>query len=269
MTTRDTRRLLSNEKAYHDALIYVTMVCNLRCPRCFLGDLPAEKRKCMMTWEQYETVLRRLREQSVHLRVLQFTGGEPTLWPLLKQAIRRAKELKICDHIRVSTNAVDRVAEDYEGADSIAVSHYGAVNRHDILRLKRTFPGKTRILCVDHLPWPFPEGPDTSTVPADCNCVLLTFLGDRVWPCGFSAARGVEGSVSIQDNFYYQFVNGNPKVQTLCSQCLSNRNYRAKHLDGLTVEMGVWDSDLVRIWGIKSKLLWLRRITSWWKGKAV
>jgi len=201
--------------------------------------------------------------------MLQFTGGEPTLWPFLKQAIARAKALKIADHIRVSTNGVDRVAEDYAGSDSIVISHYGALNRHDILRLKRTFTGQTRIICVDHLPWPFPEGPDADSVPADCNCVLLTFLSDRVWPCGFAAARNAPGSVGVHDDFYHKFVASEPKSQPLCAQCLSNRNYRSKHLDGLTVEMGVWDSDFVRIWGIKSQLLWLRRWRSWWKGKAV
>ena len=268
-TKEQTRRICQLDKAYRDALIYVTLACNLRCPRCFLHDLTAQTRAYMMTWEQYETILRRLREQSVHLRCLQLTGGEPTLWPHLKQAIARAKELGICDHVRVSTNAVDRNAGDYEGADSLCISHYGALNRHDILRLKRTFRGKTRVICVDHLPWPFPEGPDPSTLPADCNCVLLTFLGDRVWPCGMAAARGTDGSFEVKENFFYRFLSGNPKSQSLCAECLSNRNYRAKHLDGLTVEMGVWDSDCVRIWGIKSKLLWLRRLRSWWKGKVV
>lgn len=269
MDKQTEARIRRQCKEYCDALVYVTLACNLRCPRCFLHDLESETRRYMMTWEQYVRIIERLREQNVHLRCLQFTGGEPTLWPHLCRAIAYAKAVGICDHVRISTNAVDRRADDYAGADSLVISHYGAVNRHDMLRLQRTFPGRVRIICVDHLPWPFPEGPDPATVPADCNCVLLTFLGDRVWPCGFSAARGTGNSVSVEDNFYYQFINGDPRRQALCAQCLSNRNYRQKHLDGLTVEFGVWDSDLVRIWGLKSRLLWLRRLRSWWKGKAI
>lgn len=259
-TTTEAARLIGKlSRCYSNALLYVTLACNLRCPRCFLHDVEAEKRRYMMTWEQYERILQRLCDQRIHLGTLHFTGGEPTLWPLLKRAIHRARERHIADTIRVVTNAVDRRAEDYGDADIIHVSDYGAVNRMDWRRLKIQAGRRVKVQKTVHLPWPY-QTVGQDNLPADCGCVNLAFLGDLVWPCGFAAARNAPGSLGVEENFYYRFVNGDPYRQELCRACLSNRKNKVEHMAPLTMEWGIWDSPIGGVLSWSGPAMWLRKI---------
>lgn len=196
-----------------------------------------------MTQDEYERILQRLQDQVAGLNTLHFTGGEPTLWPHLRWAIDRAKEMKIANRIRVVTNAVDRTIDDYGQADYITVSDYGAQNRLDWLRLKRTGSGRVHVLKTVHLNWPYIEIPENN-LPAECGCVQFSFLGDRVWPCGFAVARNAQGSLHIDEPFYSRFVNGHPREQELCRTCLSNRKNKIPHMAPLTFEWSFWESDV-------------------------
>jgi len=216
-----------------------------------------------MTWNQYVRILQRLQEQRVHLNTLHFTGGEPTLWPYLVEAIDLAKQLRIARTIRVVTNAVDRNANDYGVADIIHVSDYGAVNRLDWQRLKRQAGRRVKVQKTVHLPWPYGR-PSPDNMPADCGCVNLAFLGDRVYPCGFAAARDTPGWLSVDDNFFYRFVNGRPHEQELCRTCLSNRKNKVDHMAPLTVEWGVWDSPIGGTFSLSGPGMWIRRLYRRW-----
>jgi len=257
MAQTNAKELAKQAREYEAALVYVTLACNLRCPRCFLRDLPAERRAYSMTREQFERILARLKDQGVRLRVMHFTGGEPTLWPHLRWANRRVKEEGLAKCVRVVTNGVDRNADDYGEADIVHVSHYGAVNRADIARLKKQLGRRLRVQYTVHLPWPYEGQPPADVLPASCGCVNMAFLGDRVYRCGFGAARGAE-SVSVEDNFYHLLVNGHPRDQGLCRTCLSNRKLKVQYMTDLTFEWGIWDSSIGRVWSLGTKAMWLR-----------
>jgi len=246
------------KRRYHNALVYVTKRCNLRCPRCFLSDLNAEQRHYEMTWIQYVRIIHRIKEQGLMLNVLHFTGGEPTLWPHLKEAIAYARQQRIARWIRVVTNGMDRTIEDYGQADIVHISHYGAINRQDILRLKQQGQWRVKVQYTVHLPWPFPDNPDA--LPSDCGCINMAFLGDRVYPCGLAAARETETFYDVESNFYDLLVANTPCYQTLCRTCLSNRKNKQHHMTGMTAEFGVWDSPISYLWDFKTKGLWLRKL---------
>jgi hypothetical protein len=215
-----------------------------------------------MTWEQYYTIMGRLREQKIKLNIMYFTGGEPTLWPHLGAAVEMAKEMNIAKTLLVVTNAVDRDLIDYGPADVVRVSHYGAVNRLDILRLKRQArwrKTKVRVQYVVQMPWPF-DFESENNLPADCGCINMAFLGDKVYPCGLAAAREQGDTLDVQDDFYEKLVAGDPYNQELCRGCLSNRRNKVDHMAGLTAEFGVWDSSVGMVCGLKNKALWLRKL---------
>jgi len=64
-------------------VLFVTTVCNLKCPYCYAGDL---HEKQSMIWDVAEAALR-LASRSGRPFHLQLTGGEPTLEPVLIERI--------------------------------------------------------------------------------------------------------------------------------------------------------------------------------------
>jgi hypothetical protein len=248
------------EKRYHNVLIYTTKKCNLRCPRCFLADLGKEKLSYSMTKEQFVRIIERLNEQKIKVNWMCLSGGEPTLWPHLAWAIDYAKNNADVERIIVGTNGIGREAKDYGDADVVCITHYGAINRYDILRLRRQLGRKrTRIQYVVHLRLPL-EKSVPNPLPADCGCVNLAFVGDKVYPCGMAAGREVGKSISVEKPFYAVFTGQDPQMQELCKTCLSNRKNKKPNMAGLTMEFGVWDSAICRIVSFSTKGIWLRKL---------
>lgn len=254
-------------KSYRNVLISTTKTCNLRCPRCYLRGLTAEKKNYFMSRKQFVRIIERINEQRIPVDWMIFSGGEPTLWPHLVWAIDLAKAFIGC-RVRVITNAIDRQGSDYGDADVVAISHYGGINRLDILRLRKQLGKKrVKVQCIVHLPWPFKKTTPNS-LPADCGCTLLTFHGDKAYPCGSTGGQETEDGVGVEENFYEIFLRGNPWMNELCKKCLANRNNRRLNMSNLTLEFGVWDSAVFSMWNFRFRALLLRRIyryLKWWK----
>lgn len=254
-------------KSYRQVLISTTKTCNLRCPRCYLRGLPPEKKNYFMTGGQFIRVIDRLKEQNVPVDWMIFSGGEPTLWPHLTWAINYAKDSLGC-RVRVITNAIDRNGKDYGNADVVAISHYGGLNRLDIQRLRHQLGKKrVKVQTIVHLPWPFLKTREDS-LPSDCGCTLLTFHGDKAYPCGSTGGQETDDGVSVEEDFYKKFLNGNPWVNELCKKCLANRKNRRLNMTNVTLEFGVWDSAIFGMWEFGFRGLFLRRVYNylrWWK----
>jgi hypothetical protein len=213
-----------------------------------------------MTKEQFVRIIERLKEQKVNIEWMIFTGGEPTLWLHLSWAIRYAKKSGVVRNTRVATNAVGKEAKDYGDTDIVSISHYGAINRYDILRLRKQLGRKRcKVQYIVHLPWPFLKT-SPSALPSDCGCVMFGFVGDKVYPCGFAAGQETNSWVSVEEPFYEIFIGGQPSMQELCKTCLSNHKVRRLNMSSLTLEFGVWDSATCFILSFKSKFIWLRKI---------
>jgi len=247
-------------------MFLVTLRCNLSCPRCFARVRSRmDRAQSDMTWAQYTRAVDRCKELGVHVKWLQFSGGEATLWPHLSKAIAYARASGICDKVRITSNAVDRNLSDYGGADLVSLSHYGAINRADIARIKRQSRRtgqRVDMGCVVHLPWPWP-GLDRRAVslPAECSCVLYAFIQDKVYPCSFAAiVAPTHYHCSVDDDFPVILSQQNPRHQPLCASCLSNRKLRRLYGEPLTVEWGVWDAPIAKLWQMPWRGRILRRL---------
>jgi len=87
------------------ANIDLTNRCNLTCPVCF-ANANAAGYVYEPSLEQVSRMLRQLREmRPVAARVIQFSGGEPTIYPHFIEAVRMARELGF-SHIQVATNGL-------------------------------------------------------------------------------------------------------------------------------------------------------------------
>jgi uncharacterized radical SAM superfamily Fe-S cluster-containing enzyme len=106
--------------ASHAALanIDLTNRCNLKCPICFANS-DAQGFVYEPTYEQVVTMLRVLREtRPVAGRVIQFSGGEPTLHPRFLDCLRAAKQLGF-SHLQIATNGI-RFAQEEDFAQQCA-----------------------------------------------------------------------------------------------------------------------------------------------------
>ncbi|NLX60205.1 MAG: radical SAM protein [Phycisphaerae bacterium] len=98
---------LCGHHASHLALgnIDLTNRCNLRCPVCF-ANADAQGYVYEPTYEQVLEMLRTFREmQPVAGRVVQYSGGEPTLHPRFLDCLSAAREMGF-SHIQIATNGL-------------------------------------------------------------------------------------------------------------------------------------------------------------------
>ncbi|OPY26502.1 MAG: molybdenum cofactor biosynthesis protein A [Methanomassiliicoccales archaeon PtaU1.Bin030] len=96
----------------------LTNRCNMRCPICF-----ANANQAGYVYEpSYEEVVKMLEtlraEKPVPCTAVQFSGGEPTVYPRIFDVIKKAKELKFAQ-VQMATNGI-KLAEDPEFARKCA-----------------------------------------------------------------------------------------------------------------------------------------------------
>jgi hypothetical protein len=98
---------LCNLHTSHSSLanIDLTNRCNLTCPICF-ANANAAGYLYEPSFEQVLTMLQTLRdERPVSGRIIQFSGGEPTIYPRFLDALRAARDLGFT-HIQIATNGI-------------------------------------------------------------------------------------------------------------------------------------------------------------------
>ena len=96
------------------ANIDLTNRCNLHCPICF-ANADSAGYVYEPTLEQVREMLQMLRDQRPNpVWAVQFSGGEPTVYPHIFEAIKMAKQLGIA-YVIVATNGV-KIAEDIDFA---------------------------------------------------------------------------------------------------------------------------------------------------------
>jgi len=93
------------------ALVDLTNRCNLQCPICF-ANANAAGYVYEPSYEQVVEMLQTsLDERPVPCKVIQFSGGEPTIYPHFFKVIKKAKELGF-SQIQVATNGLKLAAND-------------------------------------------------------------------------------------------------------------------------------------------------------------
>ncbi|HQA21291.1 MAG TPA: radical SAM protein, partial [Methanomassiliicoccaceae archaeon] len=111
---------LCNLHTSHTSLanLDLTNRCNLRCPICFANANQAGY-VYEPTYDEVVFMMEKLREERpVPTPAIQFSGGEPTIYPRFFDVIRKAKELGFAQ-IQAATNGI-KLAEDPDFARNCA-----------------------------------------------------------------------------------------------------------------------------------------------------
>lgn len=94
------------------ANIDLTNRCNMNCPICFANA----NQQGYVYEPDFETIVKMLEalraEEPIKCTAVQFSGGEPTIYPRFVEAIKAAKDLKFAQ-VQVATNGIV-FAKDYE-----------------------------------------------------------------------------------------------------------------------------------------------------------
>lgn len=132
--------ILTRNSAFENLYIYLTNQCNFHCKHCYLGNRLAKKDEM-----ELETVYNHLETwRSIGSNKICFIGGEPTLYPYLREAIIRARVLKY-EKIIIGSNGSQIALNEFKKLplnyiSYIQISLDGATaNTHDQIRQKGAF----------------------------------------------------------------------------------------------------------------------------------
>lgn len=248
---------------FNKVIIFPTMRCSLSCPSCLRRKsvIDTHFTDIDMTWDEFCNALESLKRQASHLRSITISGGEPTLWPYLKEAIAKIKK-ETSFEVRVCSNAVKRTAEDYGDSDVVFITNYGAINRYYIWHIKKHFKGKVIIQNAIHIPYPFPGyTPSNKVLPANCTCLAGSIVRDRVYSCGIRSGFDSSPYKSLDSNWLQEFRDEGESLlmDKLCTTCLVNRNIRSDYTIPMTFEACLWDINSI-MFSVKGKFLFLRKV---------
>ena len=110
---------LCNEHKSHTVLanLDLTNRCNLKCPVCF-ANANAAGYVYEPSYEQVVKMMENLRaNRPVPTAAIQFSGGEPTIYPRFFDVVRKARELGFAQ-VQVATNGI-KIANDPEFANKM------------------------------------------------------------------------------------------------------------------------------------------------------
>jgi len=228
-----------------NACIVCTTRCNLHCPDCLARGRGRDNPEMDAVHMAAISIYYRSRCMFPRITI---TGGEPTLWPHLTDAIDLLNSTGIAKSIKVITNGRGRNAEDYGNADVVQVSNYGCINQADIVRLKSQMGKRVRIVNPTHVQ---PEAVET----VECSSKHHTYYAGRVYPC--AAAWRQMGAVGRPIG-----VEPGEIDPAWCRTCEHNRD--ALPTGPTIIEIRVLDSHfhtMIRLPRLESVR---RRYRAWW-----
>ncbi|MFA6250042.1 MAG: radical SAM protein [Candidatus Shapirobacteria bacterium] len=118
--------------------IYLTDKCNLHCKHCFLKASPRKAHG--LDWNKVKTILKYYRRQNY--QIVEFTGGEACLSPLLQKSVNLANKLNY-PYIGINSNGITtKVIDSFNPTNiyKITYSLDGASPKtHDFIRGKGTY----------------------------------------------------------------------------------------------------------------------------------
>ena len=133
-----------NPTPFENLYIYLTNQCNMRCKHCYLGDRLEEKQEMPL-----EMVLNHLLFwRKLGSKKISFIGGEPTLYPYLREVVESAHSLgyeKVIINTNLSSKAL-AILQTFSSTDFsyIQTSLDGAtIETHDYIRGRGAFVDTT------------------------------------------------------------------------------------------------------------------------------
>ena len=130
-------------RKYVTCMFAITSRCNARCGFC---SIPSQNDPAMPSYDEATNAIEQL--HSLGVRYIQFTGGEPFLYPSLFPVIKHASDLGMLLTVVTNGSLLDEgrvrtLAESGVQSVSISVDHHST----QVLELNRGIPGLADRIC--------------------------------------------------------------------------------------------------------------------------
>lgn len=211
-------------------LIWVTMDCNLSCPRCMQKFTMGKHKGYQMAIQEINYIVESCIKSNIHFDVIEITGGEPSLWKNIQYGVDQFK--KIATDITLATNGNDPELIKSLQLRSWCVSTSQATKE----QMKSYEEVKSKLIYNSHKHKELPVKPLENVLPAIC-CERVNREGIEqrtfVYSCGSvyccctaeALTEFVNEDKSIVCSFEDDFISKFSKPdysKEICKYCICN-----------------------------------------------
>jgi hypothetical protein len=218
--------------------IKTTAKCQNSCEWCIVVPWMEQNPGFETTIENIKDLIKWSNYSDYQWNRIIFSGGEPLLWPHLKDALRLIRESGITDALYMYTNAM-RVDKEYLPEFKAIASYFDTViissypNNQDQIDLIMA----AKIPCI--LPYSrprffkSPDGPVPNSIPAVCGCSAYGMEGDKITLCGVQDHLIIYKGWDLEDysgertklgpNFLEELSKMDRTVRQICQYCFGNK----------------------------------------------
>lgn len=216
-------------------IFWVTSFCNHDCPYCNQSEVRDKNIGYEMSLNELNNFIISSQTREFHYKVIELTGGEPSLWSHFEEGLRLLSESKIADSITFITNG-NNAQKVSEIAKLYAPEYYVSIQQATPKQVAIHRESGNTVLWNTNPHKPVPKEPVINSLPAQC-AVGQSFRGERqngllylkgmiYYCCNAPANMEIVGqdqscSISFDEDFVSYFSN---KLfdKEICSVCLCN-----------------------------------------------
>jgi len=218
-------------------VMYVTSNCNMSCPMCNQATSRGITPDYDMSMEEVRNLIRVSKQYGITYKCIELTGGEPSIWPHFRQALKELKDSGIAEELSFITNGSfpNRVVEiANELCPCYRVSKTQAtpeqIEVHKRLGVHPVFVGHHHV--------PSPISPIESSIPCDCHVHSdqwgylvnqLLMCNNRIYRCcpanqHYSIFSDPDRWSVPLDSDWIEWARSKEVSCEICSVCLCNNH---------------------------------------------
>jgi len=212
--------------------IFTTTRCNLACPLCLAQWLMRARPGYDLPFDELCHFVDRSEALGVYWETIRLTGGEPTLWPPLEDAVERLHASPAFGHLIVNTNGavIERLRNHRDEIGTVRLSVYSS----NVDRVREIWPdrGHYNLSLWNESHRAVPDQPVANSTPSPCICPVNSYFDGRLYRCPVYTVQAKnahplddpEYSCDVDADFL-AFALANREARhhaDLCRLCISN-----------------------------------------------
>ena len=217
--------------------IFTTGACDMSCAHCSQAEF--RKHHKHQDFAVVKHVLDTIKANKPEM-VMSITGGEPTMWPHLRECLEYIKQLGFADCWMYSNGSNADITAGIVADGLVNILRTNAANcRKDLIALRGKYPEIVRISSAGHIP--LPKSPTWNSLPAACNCPGVALQGEYIYPCPNFYSIHIRHKWDMESYvgkavFRYDDPDWLEKIQAVnrynmrhCMFCEANKYYQLQH----------------------------------------
>jgi len=213
-------------------LLWVTSKCNLKCRFCVVKYIQKLLPDYEMGMDEVRNFIQSSLNRNIHYLCITFAGGEPAMWPYLKNATMLILQSGITDRIELVSNGT--IPERILAIKSVLSAYAISTTQCPPENIDKFVGTKVVLNSMPHKPLPL--SPVEDTLPADCCSKVdllgtesnqLNYINGKVYYCCNALLQSERVGLTedlvcdFNDDFITKFAD-KAYDKTICKYCLCN-----------------------------------------------